>query len=131
LYGEPNSTGGLRRALDVARGASFGLVSVASGCGLISSGSYFIHLLDRTACRTIRYIRVRNLERPSAVGAAAGVELRGMVREGEQVFAKKIIKAKPRGVELWLSFVEPLLRDQRVGKTRPDLRIAAPKHWHE
>jgi hypothetical protein len=31
--------------------------------------------------------------------AAARVELRGMVREGEQVPAKKLIEAKPCGIE--------------------------------
>jgi hypothetical protein len=50
-----------------------------------------MRLLDRTSCRTIVYIRAREVERPSAVVAAAGVRFRGMVREGEQVFAKKIV----------------------------------------
>src|SRR5262245_59054731 len=40
-----------------------------------------MRLLDRTACRPIRDIRARELERPPAVVAASGVELRSMVRE--------------------------------------------------
>jgi hypothetical protein len=54
-----------------------------------------------------------------------------MVREGEQVSPKKLIEAKPCGVELCLGLFEPLLRDQHVGKTPPDLRIAARKRWQE
>ena len=62
-------------------------------------------LLDRTACRTIRDIRAREFERPPAVVAAAGVELRGMIREGEPVSRKKLIEANTCGVELCLSLV--------------------------
>ena len=83
---------------------------LASGCGLIGS----IHrdrmrLLDRTACRTIRDIRAREFERPPAVVAAAGVELRGMVREGEQVSPKKLFEAETCGVELCLGLFESSL----------------------
>ena len=78
-----------------------------------------MRLLDRTACRTIRDIRAREFERPPAVVAAAGVELRGMVREGEQVFPRSSSKPRPCGVELCLGLFEPLLRDQHVGKTPP------------
>ena len=84
-------------------------------------------LLERAARRTIRDIHARELERPPAVVAAAGVELRGMVREGEQVSPKKLIEAKPCGVELSLGLFEPFLRDQHVGKAPSDLRIAARK----
>ena len=85
-----------------------------------------MRLLDRTACWTICDIRTREFERPPAVIAAAGVELSGMVREGEQMSPKKLIETKPCGVELCLGLFEPLLHDQHVGKTPPDLRIAAP-----
>ena len=61
---------------------------------------------------TIRDIRASELERPPTVVAAAGVELRGMVREGELMSPKKLIEAKPCGVELCLGLFEPLLRDQ-------------------
>ena len=88
-----------------------------------------MRLLDRTACRTICDIRVR--ERPAAVVAAAGVELRGMVRESEPVSPKQLIEAKPCRVELCLGLFEPLLCDQHVGKTPPDLGIAARKRRQE
>src|SRR5215475_10421835 len=84
-----------------------------------------IRLLDRTAGRTIGDIRARKFKRPPAVVAAGGVEFRRMVRESEQVSFKKFIEAKPGGVELCLGLFEPVLRDQHVGKTPPDLRIAA------
>src|SRR5262245_8545152 len=84
-----------------------------------------VRLLDRTACGTIRDIRPREFERSPAVVAATGVELRGMIREGEQMFSQKLIEATACGVELCLGFFEPFLRDQHVGKTPPDLRIAA------
>jgi hypothetical protein len=77
-------------------------VWVACGWGLIGIRRDRTRLLDRTACRTIRDIRAREFERPPAVVAAAGVELRGMVCEGEQVSPKKLIEAKPCGVELCL-----------------------------
>jgi hypothetical protein len=45
-----------------------------------------VRVLEGTPCRAIRNIHARKFERPPAVVAAAGVELRGMVREGEPVF---------------------------------------------
>jgi hypothetical protein len=54
-----------------------------------------------------------------------------MVCEGEQVSAKKLIEAKSCGLKLGLGFHEPPLGDQHVGKTPPDLRIAARKGWQE
>jgi hypothetical protein len=59
-------------------------------------------LLNRTARLTIRDIRSREFERPAAVIAAARVELRSMVCEGEQVSPKKLLEAKPCGFELYL-----------------------------
>ena len=100
-------------------------------CGLIGIAARSHEPAERTACRTIRDIRAREFERPPAVVAAAGVELRGMVREGEQVSLKKLLEAKPCGVELCLGLFEPPLRDQHVGKTPPDLRIAARKRRQE
>ena len=94
-------------------------------CGLIGDHRDCMLLLDRTARGTISDIRARELERPPAIVAAAGVELRGMVREGEQVFFKKLFKAGSCGIELCLGLFEPLLRDQHVGKAPTDLRIAA------
>ena len=75
-----------------------------------------MRLLDGTARRTIRDIRARELERPPAIVAAAGVELRGMVREGEQMSPKKLIEAGPCGIELSLGLFEPALRSQHIGK---------------
>jgi len=106
-------------------------VSTANGCGLSCTGSDLIHLLDRTTCRTIRDIDAREFERSPAVAAAAGIKFRGMVCEGEQVFSKKLLEAQPCGVELCPGLFEPLLRGQNVGKTPPDLRIAARKRWQE
>src|SRR5882672_3714489 len=88
-------------------------------------------LLHRGARRTISDIRARELERAPTVVAAAGVELRGMVREGEQVLPEKLLEAKPCGVEVGLRLFEPLLRDQHVGKAPADLRIAARDHRQE
>jgi hypothetical protein len=68
-------------------------VWVACGWGPIGIHRDRMRLLDRTACRTIRDIRAREFERPPAAVAAAGVELRGMVCEGEQVSPKKLIEA--------------------------------------
>ncbi|HEX3341444.1 MAG TPA: hypothetical protein VHT68_19985 [Pseudolabrys sp.] len=69
-----------------------------------------MRLLDRTACRTIRDIRARKFKRPPAVVAAAGAELSSMLREGERVSPKKLIEAKPRGVELPFGLFELLLQ---------------------
>jgi hypothetical protein len=67
-------------------------------------------LLNRTPGRTIRDIRSRQLERPPVIVAAAGVELRGVICEGAQVSPKKLLEAKPCGVELCLAFPQPSLR---------------------
>ena len=90
-----------------------------------------MRLLECTTRRAIRDIRAREFERPPAVIAAASVELRGMVREGEQVSLKKLIEAKACGLELCLGLFEPALRDQHVGKTPPNLWIVARKHWQQ
>ena len=82
-------------------------------------------LLDSTACPTIRDVRARKFERALAVVAGARVELRGMVREGEEMPSQKLFEAAPRGVEMCPRLVDPALRDQHIGKTPPDLRIAA------
>src|SRR5215831_18256049 len=89
------------------------------------------HLLKGTACGTIGDIRARELERPPAIVAAAGVELRGMVREGEQMPLKKLIEAKTRDVELSLRLFELALRNQQIGKTPIDFWITARKRWQE
>src|SRR4030095_1266391 len=99
--------------------------------GFIGIRRNLVRLPDRTMCRTICDIRTREFERPPAVVSAGGVELRGMVRESEQVSLKKLIEAKARGVELCLRLFKPFLRDEHVGKTPPDLRIAARKRWQE
>jgi hypothetical protein len=80
-----------------------------------------MRLLDRTACRTIRDIRAREFECPPAVVAAAGVELSSMVREGERVSPKKLIEAKPRGVELCLG-LEPLQHKHGVARMKLERR---------
>src|SRR5215470_19414037 len=90
-----------------------------------------MRLLDRTACGTIGDIRAREIERPPAIVAAAGVELRGMVREGEQMPLKKLIEAKTRDVELSLGLFALALRNQHIGKTPIDFRITARKRWQE
>jgi hypothetical protein len=90
-----------------------------------------LRLPDRTPCRTIPDIRVREFARPAAVVASARGELRGMVREGEQMPPKKLIDCKPCGVELCLSLCEPPLRAQHVGKTPSDLQITARKRRPE
>src|SRR5262249_36369713 len=90
-----------------------------------------MRLLDRAASRTIRDIRSGQLERPPEVVAAAGVEFRGVVREGEQVSPKKLLEAEPCGGELPLALVELSLRDEHISKAPPDLWIAARKCWHE
>src|SRR5262249_54967885 len=82
-------------------------------------------LRDCTACRPIRDVRWRELERARAVIAATGVELRGMSREREQMFAQKLLEATACSFELYLGFFEPVLRNQHVGKTPSDLWIAA------
>src|SRR6185295_5109377 len=90
-----------------------------------------MHLPHRTTGRAVRDIGAGELERPPPIVPAAGIELRGMVREGEPVCPKKRIETTPSGVELCLGFFEPLLRDQHVGKTPSDLRIAARNRRHE
>src|SRR5262249_13624253 len=86
-----------------------------------------IRLLDRTACWTIRAGRALEFEGQAAGVAATGVELRGMVREGEKMPPENFIEPKPSGVKLCLGLFEPLLRDQHVGKPPANLRIVARK----
>src|ERR1043166_3480 len=76
------------------------------GCGLIGTRRDRLRLLDRATGRTIGDIRAREFECPPAVVAAAGVELRGMVRESEQVSVKKLFKAGSGVVELCLGHCE-------------------------
>src|SRR6516165_3340508 len=45
--------------------------------------------------------------------------------------SKKLIEAKPCGIELSLGLFELALRNQHIGKTPIDLRIAARKRWRE
>src|SRR5262245_35656318 len=71
-----------------------------------------ILLVERTAGRTIRNIRAREVECPSEITAAAGIEFRTMVREGEHMFLEKLLEAKPCGFELSLAFFEPPLHNQ-------------------
>jgi hypothetical protein len=54
-----------------------------------------------------------------------------MVGEGEKVSAKKLLVANPCGFELCLGLFEPRLRDEHIGETPPDLRIAARQRWQE
>ena len=79
--------------------------------GLVGVQRERLHLFARTPGRTIRDIRLRQLERPPVVVAAASVELCGVVCEGEQVSSKKLLEANPRGVKLPLALFEPSLRD--------------------
>src|SRR4029450_13437688 len=83
--------------------------------GLIGLRRDRVHLPDRTAGRAVRAIEGRELERPPAVVSATGVELRGMVREGEQVSAQKIIEAGPCGLEVEFGGLKLLLRDENLG----------------
>lgn len=57
-------------------------------------------LFDRATRQTIRHIQALKVERPSVVVAAAGVELRSMVSEGEKVFRQKTVEAAPRCIEM-------------------------------
>ena len=100
-------------------------VQIARGRRLIGFHRDRMRLVDRAECRTIRNIHARELECPPTVVAAAGVELRCMVREGEQVLPEKLIEAKPCGLELNLGLFESPLRGQDVGQTPANLRIAA------
>src|SRR5262245_41419015 len=54
-----------------------------------------------------------------------------MVGEGEGVSAQKLFEAEPCGLELYFGVLEPRLREQYVGKTPADLRIAARQHWQK
>jgi hypothetical protein len=81
-------------------------------------GSDRVRLLERTTCRTIRAIRARELEWSLAVIAAARVEVRGMIREGEQVFPKPGFEPGPRGIELRFGLLSP-----HLGSTR-ELRVS-------
>lgn len=90
-----------------------------------------MRLLDSTACGTIGYIDTHEFERSPAIVAAAGIELRGMVGEGERVLAKKLIEAIASGIELPFGLFAPALRNQHISKTPTDLRIAARKRWQE
>src|SRR5262245_31046045 len=108
--------------------ASFGRSFVGRwGCDLIGARGDRIHLLDRTARTPISDIRARELECPPVIVAAADVKLRGMVREGEQVPAKKPFEARPSSLESGLSLFKPALRNRHIGKTPLDLGIAAGK----
>src|SRR5262245_539596 len=78
-------------------------------------------------CWTIRDVHARKLERAPAVVAAAGVKLRGVIRESERVSGKEHVESNPCGLELAGGFLESLLCDQHVGETPADFRIAARK----
>jgi hypothetical protein len=56
---------------------------------LLHTFSDFARLLDRTTCGTIRNVHACEFERTRAIVPAAGIELRGMIRKGEQVPAQK------------------------------------------
>src|SRR5262249_1046262 len=88
-------------------------------------------LLDRTTSRAIRGIRPGKTQRSPTIIAARGVELRAMVCEREQVSSEKRFETGPGDVELRLSLFEPGLCPQYVGKTPPNLRIAARERRHQ
>src|SRR6185295_10722765 len=83
-----------------------------------------IRLLERATRRTIRGVRAGELERSPTIVAARRIELRGMIREREQVSLEKLFEARPGGVKLGPGLFEPSLRPQHVRKTPPNLRIA-------
>ena len=58
-------------------------MQAACGRGFIDHHRDGMRLPNGTVCGTIGDIRPRELERSSGIVAAAGIELRGMVREGE------------------------------------------------
>ena len=87
------------------QGARIHVIGAAAGGpprGLTGAHSDRLHLLERPAGRTVREISACEFERPSAVVAAAGVELRGMVRKGKRV-CFKLFKAGSCGIELCLA----------------------------
>src|ERR1044071_6766776 len=86
-----------------------------------------VRLLDRTAGQTVRDIRAREFECSPAIIAATGVELRAMVREGEQMFRKQLLESDAGCIELCLGLGKSPLRGPNVGKTPRDLRIATRK----
>lgn len=57
--------------------------------------------------------------------AAAGVELRGVVRKGEKVFLKKLVEAGSSGAKFRLGFLEPILRNKHLGEAPADFRVTA------
>src|ERR1043166_7971126 len=90
-----------------------------------------MQLPDGTAGRAVRDIGARKLEAPPAVVAARGVELRTMVRKGEQVPAQQFVEAGPCGLELVRRGAQPALRAQGVGETPVDLGVAAGQRRRE
>src|SRR5262249_60057530 len=90
-----------------------------------------MRLLDRSAGRTVRDVHTREFERPVKIIAAPGIEFRGMVCEGEQVFPKNRFEATPCGIELRLALFDLPLGDQHLAKTPPDLWIAAHHRGQE
>jgi hypothetical protein len=88
-----------------------------------------------SACLTARRVErfstfARELERPPVVVAAAGVKLRSMIREGEQMSSEQLFEARPCSFKLPLALFQPALRNQHIGKAPPGLRIAARKRCH-
>src|SRR5262245_57139048 len=90
-----------------------------------------MRLLDCTAGRTIGDICARELERTPVIVASAGVGLRGMVRESEQMSLQELLETGPCGIEVSLGLFELALRSQHIGKAPIDLRITARKRGQE
>ena len=104
---------------------------VLRDCGLIAIRCDRLQLFDRLVCRAVRDIHARELERPSVVVAAAGVEVRSMVRKSQQMSSEQLFEARPCGVKPPRALFEPSLRVQHISKSPPDLWIAARQRWHE
>jgi hypothetical protein len=84
-----------------------------------------LHQIDRPTGRTIRDIKARKFEGLRVIVAAAGVELRGVVRKGEKVFLKKLVEAGSSGAKFRLGFLEPILRNKHLGEAPADFRVTA------
>src|SRR5262245_59919964 len=91
---------------------------------LLQSAFDLTRLPDCTTRRTIRNIDARELQRAPLIVAAAGVELRSMIGEGQQVRSQKSFESKSSRVELPFALGKSLLRDERIGQAPPGFRVA-------
>lgn len=81
-------------------------------------------LLERSQRRTVRKVDAGEFESPSGIVATGGVELRTMVRKGQQVLSEKNLEARLRGPHLFFRLGGPAHGGQHLRQTPGHFRVA-------